>query len=65
VEVASTGNDPAWSADGRLAYRLGLTSSTVVVGSTQVPPDVNTVRTDGTDPVQLTKSYDASGANWR
>ena len=36
VEVASTGNDPAWSADGRRAYRLGLTSSTVVVGSTQV-----------------------------
>ena len=94
VQVATGGNDPAWSADGRLAYRLGLTSPTVVVGSTQVklpfasvtslawspdgtrfvvtarklrtdPLDVFTVRTDGTEPVQLTTDYDASGVSWQ
>jgi Tol biopolymer transport system component len=93
VKVASAGADPAWSADGRLAYRLGNTSKTVVVGSTQVTlpfasvtsltwspdgthfvvtarktstavPDLYTVRTDGTDPVQLTKNYDALSAGW-
>jgi dipeptidyl aminopeptidase/acylaminoacyl peptidase len=94
VQVAAKGNQPAWSADGRLAYRIGRFGTTVVVGSTQtklpfasvtslawspdgtrfvvtastkgsVAPDVYTVRTDGTDPIRLTKNYDASGVSWR
>jgi Tol biopolymer transport system component len=94
VEVAKSGDQPAWSADGRLAYRINQFGDRVVVGSTQVtlpfasvtslawspdgtrfvvtarktstaPPDVYTVRTNGTDPIQLTKNYDASGASWR
>lgn len=94
VRVAMDGDQPAWSADGRLAYRLNQFGPRVVVGSTQMtlpfasvtslawspdgtrfvvtarktttaPLDVFTVRTDGTDPVQLTKDYDGSGASWR
>jgi Tol biopolymer transport system component len=94
VQVAAKGDQPAWSADGRLAYRIGRFGTTVVVGSTQtklpfasvtslawspdgtrfvvtartkgsVAPDVYTVRTDGTDPIRLTKNYDASGVSWR
>jgi Tol biopolymer transport system component len=91
VQVATTGNAPAWSTDGRLAYRIG---TTVVVGSTrtQLPfvqvaslawstdgtrfvvtartkksagLDVYTVRTNGTDPIRLTKDYGAVGAGRR
>jgi Tol biopolymer transport system component len=37
VEVAAKGNQPAWSADGRLAYLLGHNGTTVVVvGSSSV-----------------------------
>ena len=32
-KVAAKGNDPAWSSDGRLAYRLGQSGPTVVVGT--------------------------------
>ena len=93
VKVAKSGDQPAWSTDGRLAYRINQLGNKVVLGSTQVtlpfasvtsfawspdgtrfvvtarwtrtaPPDVYTVRTDGTDPIQLTKNYDASGATW-
>jgi Tol biopolymer transport system component len=93
VQVAAVGNDPAWSTDGRLAYRIGRLGTTVVVGSTHVtlpfasvtslawspegtrfvvtarktktaPLDVYAVRIDGTDPVQLTRNYDALGVSW-
>jgi Tol biopolymer transport system component len=48
----------AWSPDG--------TRFVVAAAKTETAPlDVYTVRTDGTDPVQLTNGYDASGANWR
>jgi Tol biopolymer transport system component len=94
VKVATKGGQPAWSSDGRLAYRIGRFGTTVVVGSTQVTlpfalvtalawspdgtrfvvtartkgepvPDVYTIRTDGTDPIRLTKNYDAWGVSWR
>lgn len=45
----------AWSPDGT---RLVVTARTTKTG----PYDVWTVKTDGTDPVQLTKNYDALGA---
>jgi Tol biopolymer transport system component len=35
VKVATTGSQPAWSSDGRLAYLLVQGGTTVVVGSTQ------------------------------
>jgi Tol biopolymer transport system component len=48
----------AWSPDG--------TSFVVTAAKTKTAPlDVYTVRTDGTDPVQLTNGYNAAGANWR
>jgi Tol biopolymer transport system component len=47
----------AWSPDGtRFVVTARKTKAAL--------PDVYTVRTDGTDPVQLTKNYDASGATW-
>lgn len=90
VSVAKKGTQPAWSADGRLAYLLG---TTVVVGAQHVnlpfaqvtslawspdgtsfvvtarktknaaALDVYTIHTDGTQPVQLTKNYDASSVS--
>lgn len=36
MKVAAKGNQPEWSSDGRLAYRIGGSGTTVVVGSTQV-----------------------------
>jgi Tol biopolymer transport system component len=48
----------AWAPDG--------THFVVVARKTKNAfQDVYTVKTDGTDPVRLTKYYDASGANWR
>ncbi|HEY8774128.1 MAG TPA: hypothetical protein VIM05_06120, partial [Gaiellaceae bacterium] len=48
----------AWSPDG--------TRFVVTASSTKTAPlDVYTVRTDGTNPVRLTKNYDALGARWR
>jgi len=35
AQVSTTGTNPAWSADGRLAYLTGNNNTTVVVGSTQ------------------------------
>jgi Tol biopolymer transport system component len=35
VQIATDGSNPAWSADGRLAYLTGTNNTTVVVGSTQ------------------------------
>ena len=47
----------AWAPDG--------THFVVVARKTKNAfQDVYTVKTDGTDPVRLTKYYDASGANW-
>lgn len=48
----------AWSPDGS---SFVITASKILYG----PPDVYTIKTDGTDPVQLTKNFDASGAAWR
>jgi Tol biopolymer transport system component len=36
VKVAKSGESPAWSADGRLAYLVGAKGTSVVVGSSQV-----------------------------
>jgi Tol biopolymer transport system component len=35
LQVSTNGTDPAWSADGRLAYLTGNNNTTVVVGATQ------------------------------
>jgi Tol biopolymer transport system component len=94
VKVAETGRWPAWSAEGRLAYRLGAYGTTTVVVGSQVvklpftsvtslvwsadgtrfvvtarttktgPFDIYTVKTDGADPIRLTKNYDAVGVRW-
>lgn len=48
----------AWSPDGT---RLVLTASATRIGD----PDVYTIKPDGTDPVRLTRNYDATGAAWR
>jgi Tol biopolymer transport system component len=48
----------AWSPDGT---RFIVTARTK--GSPA--PDLYTVRTDRTDPMRLTKNYDASGVSWR
>jgi Tol biopolymer transport system component len=93
VRVSKSGEFPAWSSDGRLAYLEGSGGRTLVVGTTtfqlpfaQVeslawspdgthfvvtasktrsgPPDVYTIRTDGTHLVRLTKNYDATAASW-
>jgi TolB protein len=48
----------AWSPDGtRFVVTARKTES--------APLDLFTVRTDGTDPVQLTQDYDALSASWR
>jgi Tol biopolymer transport system component len=48
----------AWSPDGS---RFIVTARRAKTAS----PDVYTVRTDGTDPIRLTKNYDAWGVSWR
>lgn len=48
----------AWSPDGTRFVVTAQRSRTAA-------PDVYTVKTDGTDPVRLTKNYDALGATWR
>jgi Tol biopolymer transport system component len=35
VQISTSGSNPAWSGDGRLAYLTGTNNTTVVVGSTQ------------------------------
>jgi len=94
TRVSKTGELPAWSSDGRLAYLEGSGGRTLVVGATKTqlpfasvsslswspdgthfvitasknrygPPDVYTIRADGTHPVRLTKNFDALGASWR
>ncbi len=48
----------SWSPDGT---RFVVTARRTITS----PIDLYTIRTDGTDPVQLTKDFDASGASWR
>lgn len=48
----------SWSPDGT---RFVVTARRTITS----PIDLYTIRTDGTDPVQLTENYDASGASWR
>jgi Tol biopolymer transport system component len=48
----------AWSPDGS---RFVVTGRTTQTG----PYDLYTVNTDGNDPVQLTRNYDALAAGWR
>ncbi len=90
--AVGSGDGPAWSPTGQLAY-LKNNPRHFVVGSTQrtfpfsyvsslawspdgtrlvvtarktptAPFDVYTIKPDGTDPVQLTTNYGASGASW-
>ena len=48
----------AWSPDGT---RVVVTARTSPTG----PFDVYTVNADGSNPVQLTRNYDALGVSWR
>lgn len=48
----------AWSPDGAHFIVTAQEKGTAA-------PDVYSVKTDGTDPVRLTRNYDASGASWR
>ena len=48
----------AWSPDGS---RFIVTAGRAKTAA----PDVYTVRTDGTDPIRLTKNFDAWGVSWR
>lgn len=64
VRVAASGESPAWSADGRLAYLRGRNGTTVVVGSSQVTLPFTQVTSlawspDGTHFVVTARKQDA------